>query len=334
MASRDNPYFHRNTFTKVFNGEILRFISKPGIPNWDRITPSAALLINYTQLKSEDRVLFLGCGHGAVAPPIANQISDGELWATDNNIIATSMTRATLELNQITNTHIYLDNNLPRTSNHNFNVVMIDLPKGRKLSRRWILESFHALVHGGVLYISGANDLGVKSSIKDAELLFGHSTLLGYNKGNRIAFLTKPKEMMNEPDWIYENGIQAGTWHTFNINLFGENIQIHSLPGIFSYDRLDEGTELLLNNIEIPHTANVLDIGCGYGIIGLYAALSGAAHVDLVEANILAVAAANKNILSLDLSNATVIASDALNAVIDKKYELVLTNPPFHTEKI
>ena len=59
--------------------------------------------------------------------------------------------------------------------------------------------------------------------------------------------------------------------------------------------------------------------------------MSGAAYVDLVDANILA--AANKNILSLDIPNANVIASDALNAVIDKKYELVLTNPPFHTGK-
>ena len=87
----------------------------------------------------------------------------------------------------------------------------------------------------------------------------------------------------------------------------------------------------MLNFLPDLHNLNILDLGCGYGVIGLAAARSGAASVDLVDANLLAVAAAQMNIEHLGLANAHALASDVLSAVPDKKYDLILSNPPFHT---
>jgi 16S rRNA (guanine1207-N2)-methyltransferase len=77
----------------------------------------------------------------------------------------------------------------------------------------------------------------------------------------------------------------------------------------------------------------VLDIGCGWGAIGLLAARRGAAQVDLVDVGLPAVAAAARNIAQAGIANARALPSDALGAVADARYDLIVTNPPFHAGK-
>ena len=74
---------------------------------------------------------------------------------------------------------------------------------------------------------------------------------------------------------------------------------------------------LLLASLPDLAGAQVLDLGCGYGVIGIAAALAGAAHVDLVDASLLAVAATAENLAWLGLSNASVYASDVLSFPAD-----------------
>jgi 16S rRNA (guanine1207-N2)-methyltransferase len=102
------------------------------------------------------------------------------------------------------------------------------------------------------------------------------------------------------------------------------------LPGVFSSDRLDDGTRLLLSRLEVLPGARLLDLGCGYGLIGLIAAQNGATSVDMVDTNLLAVAAAQANLELYGIQNAQAFPSDALEAVLDRRYTHVVTNPPFH----
>jgi 16S rRNA (guanine1207-N2)-methyltransferase len=74
----------------------------------------------------------------------------------------------------------------------------------------------------------------------------------------------------------------------------------------------------------------VLDVGCGYGVIGLLASRMGAAQVDLVDIDLLAITSARENIVLNDVRNAQAIPSDLLSAVTGKQYNLVASNPPFH----
>ena len=69
------------------------------------------------------------------------------------------------------------------------------------------------------------------------------------------------------------------------------------------------------------------------GAIGIAAARAGSAQVDLVDNSLLAVAAAGRNLANLGLTNARALPSDALTAVAGERYDLILTNPPFHTGK-
>ena len=182
----------------------------------------------------------------------------------------------------------------------------------------------------GVVYTLPANNSGIQSAVKDAQGLFGPGRILAYKKGNRVAEFVKKLADTPQPGWALAPGIASCTWVEFTIPFSNHTFHIRSLPGIFSFDHLDEGTDMLLRTIDIPAGARVLDVGCGYGIIGLYAATQGAGSVHLTDNNLLAVAACTETIARNRITNAEVFTGDLLGSIGSYQYDLILSNPPFH----
>src|SRR2546426_8650539 len=58
----------------------------------------------------------------------------------------------------------------------------------------------------------------------------------------------------------------------FSVTLRGRSFTFRTDSGVFSREGLDRGTELLLNAIEVGPCETILDLGCGYGVIGIVAA--------------------------------------------------------------
>jgi 16S rRNA (guanine1207-N2)-methyltransferase len=327
----DNPsYSKAREFSTSFAGQTVLYYSKPGIPDWEIITPASHLLCQYSEVAPGARVLLLGCRQGVLAVVLARRARPGEVWLTDTSIVALQLSEKTLQANSITNVHLQTQISASPAANENFDTVILEIPKGRQLIRRWLVESFIGLRFGGCLYLAGANEQGIHSAIQDAEALFGRASVLGYKKGNRVARLIKESTSPPPPSWVSEPGISPGTWLEFDVEVSEKSMHLRSLPGVFSSNRLDDGTRLLLSRFEVPVGAHVLDLGCGYGLIGLLAAQRGAAHVDMVDANLLAIAAAQANLELYAIKNAQAFPSDALEAVLDRRYALVVTNPPFH----
>jgi 16S rRNA (guanine1207-N2)-methyltransferase len=83
--------------------------------------------------------------------------------------------------------------------------------------------------------------------------------------------------------------------------------------------------------LEIGEEEIVLDVGCGYGVIGVVAAMRvrrGRAY--LVDSNVVAVEAARRSVAHNGLENAEVILGDGLAAIGDAQCDVIATNPPFH----
>jgi 16S rRNA (guanine1207-N2)-methyltransferase len=315
-------------------GRSITFCTKPGLPEWNQITPSAALLAEAIPPNSSGRVMNIGCHHGALSIVLSNRISRGDLFIMDNDQVALNCTENTLRLNGVQNYTIPTEVSLLPQAANSFSLIAIDLPKGRKLARRWLIESYFLLIPGGELYIAGANAQGIQSIIKDAQELFGNAVIVGYKKGNRCALVRKEGKRTNLPVWSLEPGIAPGSWITFNVEIKGKELTIFSLPGIFSHDRLDEGTRLLIETAVFPSSAKILDVGCGYGVLGLFAAAQAiTSRIDLVDSNRLAVAASRKNISVNKLENVQITCSDLLERVQENRYHLIISNPPFHAGK-
>jgi len=102
--------------------------------------------------------------------------------------------------------------------------------------------------------------------------------------------------------------------------------------GVFSKNNFDRGTEVLLKYYEFNENHKTcLDLGCGYGVIGIYLNLVHNLEVDMVDVNKRAVELAKSNVL-LNNSKANVFYSDGLNEITNK-YDLIITNPPIRAGK-
>lgn len=122
---------------------------------------------------------------------------------------------------------------------------------------------------------------------------------------------------------------------SFEANILGNDIRINSASGIFSMSRLDFGTRLLVENAKISNGANVLDLGCGYGIIGIAIKKSNAnINVMMCDVNERAVRLARENCTQNNV-DIKVLKSDIFSnpELHEKKFDVILTNPPFSAGK-
>lgn len=324
-------YEQPRRFESVLAGQRIVYFSKPGLPDWDDLSPAVRLLAQVAEMQPGWRALLLGSGHSALGAYLAQQVPQGMIVLADPNIIARRMATLTVRANGLANAALLEGLALAADQEGSFDAVFILLPKGRKLAQRWLLEAHAALRRGGALYLAGANEAGIQPAARDAQALFGEGAVLGYKKGSRVVRLVKSAQARELPGWASAPGIARGTWYEFELVLAGQSVRVRSLPGVFSYDRLDEGTSLLLEQLEVARGGVVLDLGCGWGALGIAACLLGAAWVDLVDADLLAVASAGENLASLRLPNARAFPGDVASEVLDRRYNLVATNPPFHS---
>ena len=104
--------------------------------------------------------------------------------------------------------------------------------------------------------------------------------------------------------------------------------------GVFSKEKLDFGTRLLLENLPIKDmSGDILDLGCGYGVVSIILSKIIEANFDAVDVNRRALHLADLNKKLNKVSNINFIESDCYDSLGDKKYDFIITNPPIRAGK-
>jgi 16S rRNA (guanine1207-N2)-methyltransferase len=206
-----------------------------------------------------------------------------------------------------------------------YDTAIMIVPKGREYARAQLMTAMQALKQGGDLYIGGPNKGGAKSVISDAKQLFDDCTVLDFRKSHRVAVSTKQKTTEYPAEW----GAKAYEPQTHKFDTPLGKIEVVTMPGIFSWDELDDGTSLLLEHIKLEGVTSLLDMGCGNGVIGALAAKQ-VENVTMVDDNLLAVYAARYTVEHNKLENVQVLASDVYSHLDKQKFDLIVSNPPFH----
>lgn len=115
--------------------------------------------------------------------------------------------------------------------------------------------------------------------------------------------------------------------------LWGREVRLTSGSGVYSRGRLDRGTSVLLRSVDPPEAGEVLDLGCGYGVIGLGIALaSPRVRVTAVDVNERALLLTRENAASLGVARrVTAMLPDAVPP--DGTYDEIWSNPPVRIGK-
>jgi 16S rRNA (guanine1207-N2)-methyltransferase len=110
------------------------------------------------------------------------------------------------------------------------------------------------------------------------------------------------------------------------------DLRLQTAPGVFSHREVDTGSQLLVDVMRVSPTARVLDLGCGYGVIGIVAAkLATRGRVVLVDPDIRATRLAEHNLALNGIENAEVVLGDGWHDLPPKsRFDVVASNPPTH----
>ncbi len=267
-----------------------------------------ALLAETVQYEPGERLLVVNSAADPCVPALAQRM--GELVLAEDSIAAYARAQAALQRMGKTGPryrqiafHEYALHEAPATMD--LAVMNILYQPNNAWMLYGVQMAAYALKSGGRLYIEGAKDRGILSLGKRVQEVFGNLETLAISKGQRVIYALKRER-------------PAG------------NLVVPDLAA-FAGGKMDEGTSLLLEALEVRVTDSVLDLGCGNGFIGAYIAeRASKGQVTLVDASLTSVAATGRLLAEHGLSNAHALASDGIQAVRDQRFTLVATNPPFH----
>lgn len=222
-----------------------------------------------------------------------------------------------------------------RFSDYDFDQLPGDAPtvigyrigKDKALVHHVITRAGHCLAPGGMLALAGCKNEGFATYRKKAAAwLNGAGEVRHLGSGCSIATLTcgeslgEPPEDRHYCDYIT---VVDNDGHAFA-----------SKPGVFGFDRVDRGSALLLEVFRerlthwLARPRSVLDLGCGFGLLAINAALACDAEVVATDHNLAAVTACRRNFEQFHLRGRVVV--DDCAAAIDECFDTVLCNPPFH----
>lgn len=209
-----------------------------------------------------------------------------------------------------------------------FDAVLVLGTKNVQETRFMMAQAFSVLRDNGLLVIAAANDAGGKRLAKDMKSL-GLETEEDSKHKCRVVWARKTLDMNGArcAEWLEKGSLQPVLDGAFL-----------SQPGLFSWDRADTGSLLLLETLQSAEIkGRGADFGCGYGFlsVSLLRARMGLKSLDYIDADHRAVKACGANITQTGFAGETKgIWHDLTLPLPDKlQYDFIVMNPPFHEGK-
>lgn len=208
----------------------------------------------------------------------------------------------------------------PQTEGDGFDAALVLAGRHRGQNELRIAEALERVASGGLVVVAGGKDDGIASLRKRVDELVpldGHMP-----KYHGIAFwLRRPADMQ-----------AAATLRAANPALLIEE-RFHTAPGLFSFDRIDAGSKLLVDNLPADLRGNAADFCAGWGYVAaeMAARSPGLSALDLYEADFDALEAAKGNLANTVAQG--FFWMDLLAEPVERRYDVIAMNPPFHRSR-
>jgi len=204
-----------------------------------------------------------------------------------------------------------------------FNWIVLTLPRHKALLAMLLDCASSLLASDGVLWLAGENKAGIKSSERLLKRFFDDTHKLDNARHCTLYQARKPVQM-----GVFDATQYRQSW---SVNYAGKSLKMLSYPGVFAHGHLDAGTALLLEALpDLNLDGNILDFGCGAGVIGTcIASRQPSATLSFLDSSALALQACKETLAANHLQG-TLLASDGLSEV-NGNYDHIISNPPIHS---
>lgn len=206
-----------------------------------------------------------------------------------------------------------------RAEGDDYDMALVLAGRHRGQNELRIAEAIERTKAGGLIVVAGSKDDGIASLRKRLGGLVGIEGALPKYHG--LAF------------WFRRGagaGEAASALRAANPALLVEG-RFRTAPGMFSHDRIDAGSRLLVENLPAGLSGTVADFCAGWGFVAAEVAVRfpSVSALDLYEADFEALEAARSNLAAAPLEK-KFSWIDLLAEPVDRRYDAVVMNPPFH----
>jgi 16S rRNA (guanine1207-N2)-methyltransferase len=304
------------------------------------VSPSTRLL-QQLRIAAADSVLYFHPESSAQVAIGARAATEGRVVVSHRRWPAVTQMQRDLALAGLTQVPVHHAHGLARWSSrgdaneHAFDLVVIRLPSERVAFYQLVLDAVQVLRPGGRCVVVGGNGEGIRPAAKVLEGVYGQCVVMGHAGGHRVLMSVRGERVdLSALQPLVAPFDDVSAFREESHVLRGSPLSIFTRPGVFSWEHLDEATATLVEHMDVPEQADVLDLGCGAGVLGAVAGrLLTRGTVTLVDADSEAIRCATGTMECSGVTEWRVLASDVAGAVRDERFDLVVCNPPFHVGK-
>ncbi|GGA87993.1 ribosomal RNA small subunit methyltransferase C [Neiella marina] len=206
-----------------------------------------------------------------------------------------------------------------------FDAVILYWPKEKPLATLLLEQLLQCCHDSSVIYCVGGNKEGIKSAASVAKKIGMRSNKLDAARHCSLYALpvaSLQHKPTSKPLTSYEK--------RFTIEWRDQTIELVTLPGVFSAEHLDAGTELLIADLPDDLGTKTVDFGCGCGVVSaILASQNRQRQVYSVDVNAFALLATQRTLAANQLT-ATVYPVTGVEDISQQQLSAIVTNPPFH----
>ena len=210
---------------------------------------------------------------------------------------------------------------LPDLPDGPFDLALFAFPRGSELQlTKDLLEQVHRALRPGGRLLASTDDRRDSRLAQEVQRVFGGVRMAERTERGRL--YVAPRKRRDATVRPYVSTVEGA--------FRGRSLRFRTRPGVFSHGKLDEGAIALAELAEVRPGDAVLDIGCGYGTVGL---MVGTAHpgvrVTMVDSNARAAALCRENVELNGLEGAQVLVTDTVEIPGGGPFDHALANPPY-----
>ncbi|MCK5479145.1 MAG: methyltransferase [Methylococcales bacterium] len=270
-------------------------------------------------LSSTSKILIINDSFGALAVAL-NRFNP---IAISDSYLSQQSTRLNLASNKMPLDSVQLRNSLD-WPNQTVDLVLIKVPKTLALLEDQLIRLQPIITPKTIIIAAGMVKAMPSSVWQLMERYLGPTTPSLARKKARLIFtsLNDKRQQPKNPYPVY-------------YQLENTDYRICNHANVFSRDSLDIGTRFLLKHLpKNTHAKDIVDLGCGNGVVGLMLAENHqSAQLTFVDESFMAIASAKENFYSaFDKRKADFCIADGLTEFKTETMDLIVCNPPFHQQ--
>lgn len=207
-----------------------------------------------------------------------------------------------------------------------YDQVVVFLPKSKELVQYLLYQATTHLAANGQIFLVGEKRAGIERAAKQLGQ-FGQTLKLDSARHCQLWLCHNITVQVEKPLQQWLNQYQV------NVDNVAQPIQVMSLPGVFSHGRLDQGSALLAEHLNHLPKGDLLDFGCGAGVIGtLLKKIYPEQTVYFFDIDAFALESTRLTLQANDIALDDSVHIMAGRGIIDapKNLAAIVSNPPFH----